>query len=77
MQNPQTKVVNNTGGISFLGLLAIVFITLKLTNYISWSWWLVLLPIYGPLAAFLGLAAGVGALVGAHALYERHTRRKR
>ena len=36
--------------ISFFGLLTIVFITLKLTNYITWSWWLVLLPMYWPLA---------------------------
>lgn len=33
--------------ISFLGLLTIVFVALKLTNYIAWSWWLVLLPLYG------------------------------
>lgn len=32
---------------SFLGLLTIVFVALKLTNYIDWSWWLVLLPLYG------------------------------
>jgi hypothetical protein len=30
--------------IGFLSLLTIVFITLKLTNVISWSWWLVLSP---------------------------------
>ena len=30
--------------IGFMGLLTIVFITLKLTGYIAWSWWLVLLP---------------------------------
>lgn len=35
------------GGISFFGLLGIVFITLKLTGVINWSWWLVLLPLYG------------------------------
>jgi len=34
----------NTGGIGFFRLLTIVFITLKLTGFISWSWWLVLLP---------------------------------
>ena len=28
-------------GIGFCGLLAIVFITLRLTNYIDWSWGLV------------------------------------
>ena len=29
---------------SFLSVLTIVFVVLKLTNYIDWSWWLVLLP---------------------------------
>jgi hypothetical protein len=37
------------GGIGFFGLLGIVFIVLKLTNIINWDWWLVLLPIYGPI----------------------------
>lgn len=40
----------STGGITFLGLLAIVFIVLRLTDVISWSWWWVLAPIWGPLA---------------------------
>ncbi len=40
--------VNNTSGIGFTGLLAIVFITLKLTGYIDWSWWWVLAPIWMP-----------------------------
>lgn len=30
--------------VGFWGLLQLIFITLKLTNYINWSWWLVLLP---------------------------------
>jgi hypothetical protein len=37
----------------FLPLLSLIFITLKIIGYISWSWWLVLLPIYGPLALIL------------------------
>jgi hypothetical protein len=41
---------SNTGGIGFAGLLAIVFITLKLTGYIAWSWWWVLSPLWIPLA---------------------------
>lgn len=40
----------NNGGISFLGLLTIVFIVLKLTHYINWSWWLVLGPLWIPVA---------------------------
>ena len=49
---------NNTtvkGGIGFFGLLAIVFITFKLCGVIDWSWWLVLLPLYGPIAAVIAL----------------------
>lgn len=42
-----------SGGIGFFGLLAIVFITLKLTGYITWSWWWVLAPLWGPAAVFL------------------------
>ena len=30
--------------VSFVGLLQLVFITLKLIGVITWSWWLVLLP---------------------------------
>ena len=41
---------NNTSyGINFLELLAIVFIALKLTGYIQWSWWLVLAPLWFPI----------------------------
>lgn len=41
------KTMDNTssGGIGFFGLLQLVFITLKLTHVIEWSWWLVLSPI--------------------------------
>ena len=45
--------VNNTGGIGFAGLLTIVFITLKLTNYIDWSWWWVLAPLWIPIVLVL------------------------
>ena len=42
-----------TGGIGFLGLLTILFIALKLTGYIAWSWWWVLAPIWIPAAIVL------------------------
>lgn len=32
---------------SFFGALGLIFITLKLLGTITWSWWLVLLPLYG------------------------------
>lgn len=45
----------NSGGIGFLGLLTILFIGLKLGGVITWSWWFVLLPLYGPLACVLAI----------------------
>lgn len=43
---------NNTttarGGVGFFGLLTLVFIVLKLTGVISWSWCWVLAPLWIP-----------------------------
>lgn len=44
----------SSGGIGFCGLLAIVFIVLKLTNFIDWSWLWVLAPLWIP--ASIGIA---------------------
>lgn len=38
------------GGIGALSLLGIVFVTLKLTGYIDWSWWWVTAPFWGVFA---------------------------
>lgn len=52
----QVASQNNTrGGPGLLGLLTLLFVGLKLTDNIDWSWWLVLLPLYGPLALALGV----------------------
>ena len=48
--------MNSSNGFGFLPLLGIVFVTLKLTGYIDWSWWWVTLPFWGGLA--------VGAVFG-------------
>ena len=45
------------GGIGFFGLLAILFIGLKLLGVINWSWWWVLSPLWLPIVvAFLIVA---------------------
>lgn len=49
----------SSGGIGFVGLLTILFIGLKLTGYIAWSWWWVLSPIWISAAlviAIIGIA---------------------
>lgn len=33
---------------SFLSALCLLFIALKITNVIAWSWWLVMAPLYVP-----------------------------
>jgi hypothetical protein len=41
---------------SFLGLLALLFIGLKLTSFIDWSWWFVLMPVYLPVIVIITLS---------------------
>jgi len=40
----------------FFSLLSLIFITLKLMEVITWSWWLVLLPLYLPAVLVILLA---------------------
>ena len=46
-------------GINFFGLLAIVFITLKLIGYINWSWWWVLSPLWLPFSVIVSVGVFV------------------
>ena len=72
----------SSSGIGFFGLLFIVFLVLKLTGYIAWSWWWVTAPLWGPLAllATVVLVCGLILIVlgGGVFLYEEfRSRRKR
>ena len=58
------KTSSAGGGIGFFGLLAIVFITLKLCGQLDWSWWWVLAPLWGPPAFIVALAVVVGVAWG-------------
>lgn len=49
-------------GIGFFGLLTIVFIVLKLTKVIDWSWWWVTAPAWGSAALILIVAVVVGTI---------------
>jgi hypothetical protein len=48
--NNDSNNSSKAGGIGFLGLLALIFITLKLTGVIAWSWLWVLAPLWIPTA---------------------------
>ena len=52
---------SSSGGIGFCGLLTVLFIALKLTEVISWSWWAVLAPIW--ISALLAITIVAGAIV--------------
>jgi len=43
MSNPN---IASRGGIGFPGLLTVLFVGLKLTGAIAWSWWWVLSPLW-------------------------------
>ena len=47
MSSKQSGSTSSSSGIRFFGLLAIVFIALKLSGSIEWSWLWVLAPIWG------------------------------
>lgn len=47
MDNDKTNVTYH--GIGFADVLCLIFITLKLTHVIDWSWWIVLSPIWATL----------------------------
>lgn len=42
-----------SGGIGVLSLLGVLFVALKLTHVINWSWWWVTLPFWGGIALVL------------------------
>jgi len=46
------EIIIKSGGVSFTGLLTIVFIILKLTGFITWSWIWVLCPLWVGLVIF-------------------------
>ncbi|SAM35789.1 hypothetical protein [Pseudomonas sp. 1 R 17] len=49
------KSSSTNSGIGILGLLGVMFVGLKLTGYIDWSWWYVTMPFWGGLAIALAI----------------------
>ena len=65
MSNSKASV--SVCGTSFCNLLFLVFLVLKLTKVINWSWWWVTAPIWGPLALAVAIiiVVGIVALIAA------------
>jgi hypothetical protein len=54
------KTVYIKAGTGPLFLLFLVFLVLKLTGVIVWSWWWVTAPLWGPIALWFGILAAFG-----------------
>ena len=64
------KNKSTSSGLGIGTILFLIFMTLKLTGNIDWSWWWVTAPLWIPLA--LGIAIlGIGTLI-AFILYKRN-----
>ena len=61
---------SSSGGIGFCGLLTVLFVGLKLTAYIAWSWLWVLAPLWIPFAGVLSVMLVFGAFIGTLALFQ-------
>jgi hypothetical protein len=61
---------NASGGIGIGMVLFLIFMTLKLTGHITWSWWWVTAPLWIPLAAIIAIT-GIATLI-AFILYKRN-----
>jgi hypothetical protein len=59
----EQKTVVNNNGVGFATLLTLVFIVLKLTGYIAWSWWWVLSPLWISAIAWVLVVVGVAVMI--------------
>lgn len=59
MAKQSAAVQTASGSFPILGILGLIFVTLKLTGHIAWSWWYVTLPFWGPLAVVAGIVLAV------------------
>ena len=65
IKNSNSNIMSNntssSSGIGFPGLLTVLFVGLKLTGHITWSWWWVLSPLW--ISVLLGLTILLGVLL--------------
>lgn len=62
------KIVVTSSGMSLSSLLFVLFLALKLTGVIAWSWWWVFAPLWAPLAICLAVLTVVLVIMGVIAL---------
>ena len=62
---------NTSNGIGIGTTLFIVFLILKLTGTIDWSWWWVTSPLWIPVALGIVILGVVGMLMGASGKFKK------
>ena len=62
---------NTSNGIGVGTTLFIVFLILKLTNTIDWSWWWVTSPLWIPVALGIVILGVVGMLMGVSGKFKK------
>lgn len=67
-----SKESNTSNGIGFGGALFLVFLVLKLTGVIDWSWWWITAPLWLPIAIVIGILAVAGTIA-----IKEHTRQSK
>lgn len=73
---PQNVIVHKNG-IGFLGALTLLFIALKLTGFITWSWLWVLSPLWLPFAIVFGIFILILTGMFIHESYKDHNRKQK
>ncbi len=53
---------NTSSGLGIGMILFLIFMTLKLTGNITWSWWYVTLPLWGPILLAIAIV-GIAVLI--------------
>jgi hypothetical protein len=53
---------NQSNGLGLGTILFLIFLVLKLTNYINWSWWWVTAPLWIPAIAIILIVGVIGII---------------
>lgn len=73
----KVKVEIGGSGLSFLSVLFLIFLVLKLTGNIDWSWWWVTAPLWAAWVPFLFILGGGLIASALNSLRDRAEERER